>query len=166
MITYSEVPQIVITTAEELIAEFHPTLAGCRIGFVFRSQASTSGGKTIHAKTVKAPASIQPLLKEEIDILVTIAVDAFSNYGEEARRALIDHELCHIVEGENGWGTRGHDFEEFSEIMDRYGFWNNSLWGAKPSLEKAIQLQLGILPKQGSVIAINPNVLSQGEETS
>lgn len=61
--------------------------------------------------------------------LISIWYEGWVNMTPEQRRALIDHELCHcIVEedeetGNTKLGMRGHDIEEFNEIVSRHGFW-------------------------------------------
>lgn len=159
MTKFTEVPREVLHIAEELIAEFHPYLRDCNIGFVFRDEASTSGGKIVLAKTSKVPQNIRPLLQDEIDILVVIAEDQWALLSGEQRKALIDHELCHVTIGETGWKTQAHDIEEFKAIIERYGLWNRDLFGARTSIAQAVQLELSITgvekTERGAVIAVD-----------
>jgi len=148
---YSEVPQEVITLADILVRNFHPDLKDCKIGFVFRSEAATSGGKTVLATTSKITAKFKPYLTEELDILIVIAEDTWSNLSLEQRRAVIDHELYHITGSNDGWTTRLHDIEEFEGILERYGLWKNDLFRAKNSMVAAtIGTQLDFLASQPS----------------
>lgn len=165
MATYKEVTHEVIHLAEELIETVHPLLSECRIGFVFRDEAGTSGGKTVLAKTGKVPDKLKPLLQDELDILIVIAEDQWTMLESEQRRALIDHELCHIAIGNSGWTTRAHDIEEFGAIIQRYGLWNGDLFGLHTTLAKAVQLELPVKVEvaytQGSLIAVNPEQLEK-----
>lgn len=149
---YSEVTQEVIGLADVLIKNFHPYLKDCNIGFVFRSEASTSGGKTTLATTSKVTAKFKPYLTEELDILIVIAEDSWSQMSLDQRRALIDHQLCHITfGGTSGWTTRCHDIEEFEEILDRHGLWKSDLFHAKNSMIAAtVGTQLDFLASQPS----------------
>lgn len=159
MATYKEVTYEVIHLAEELIKTVHPLLRECRIGFVYRDEAGTSGGKTVLAKTGKVPDKLKPLLQDELDILIVIAEDQWTMLESEQRRALIDHELCHIAIGPSGWTTRAHDIEEFGAIIQRYGLWNGDLFGLHTTLAKAVQLELAITSveqtEKGLVIAVD-----------
>lgn len=137
MTAYTECPNEILSIARDLIAEYHPFLSDCTIGFVMRSEAGTSGGKTVLAHTTKVPDKLKPYLSDELDILIVIAEDKWLTLGENQRKALIDHELCHITASAAGWTTRAHDFEEFKEIVDRYGLWNNDLFYARSALAKA-----------------------------
>lgn len=59
---------------------------------------------------------------------------------EQAREALLAHELCHFeVNEEKGTlGTMGHDIEEFGFVVGEYGQWRPDLtWFAE-------QMQLGL----------------------
>ena len=159
MSKFTEVTQEVLHIAEELIAEHHPLLRDCKIGFVFRDEAGKSGGKVVLAKCSKIPENLKPHLQDELDILIVIAEDQWANLESEQRRALIDHELCHITTGPSGWTTRAHDIEEFGVIIQRYGLWNTDLFGLHTTLARAVQLELSITSvektERGAVIAID-----------
>jgi predicted metallopeptidase len=166
MATYKEVTHEVIHLAEELIRTVHPLLSECRIGFVFRDEAGTSGGKTVLAKTGKVPDKLKPLLQDELDILIVIAEDQWTTLESEQRRALIDHELCHIAMGNNGWTIRAHDIEEFGEIIQRYGLWNYSLYSQQKTLANAaaqmpLPLQVDVSYTKGSLVALKPEQLEK-----
>lgn len=160
MATYKEVTQEVLHLAEELIREHHPILRQCNIGFVFRDEAGTSGGKKVLAKASKVPENLKPHLPDELDILIVIAEDEWSGLTSEMRKATIDHELCHIAPGNSGWTIKAHDIEEFGAIIQRYGLWNGDLFGLQNVLARAVQLELPIKVEvaytEGSLIALKP----------
>jgi predicted metallopeptidase len=127
-ITWSEVSTEVLDRAERIIRIYHSEFMGhISIAFVFRSEAAYSGGMTILAKCAKVQPKLRPYL--DYDIIIWIAEDEYEKLSSEQRDALIDHELCHIkynISDEKIF-LRGHDFEEFYGIIQRYGFWNKSL---------------------------------------
>lgn len=118
----------------------HSDLWDTRIEWVFRSEASKSGGKTILG-TAKKISGLAALLAtpeatgdEDLDFFViTIAEDIWEYLSPKQRIALVDHELCHCkIEEVNDEGdlkllTVAHDIEEFSEIVVRHGLWRPDL---------------------------------------
>src|SRR4030042_2490250 len=103
-IEYKEVSNEVLSIAKELIDQYHQRLQECKIGFVFRSEASISGGKLVLGTTSKVTEKIKPMLSDDLDILIVLAEDEYSRMSTERRKALIDHELCHIVQNLNTFG--------------------------------------------------------------
>ncbi len=163
-VEYKEVSSDVLSIATEIIDRFHPQLKDCKIGFVFRSEASISGGKLVLGTTGKITEKIKPLLSQELDILIVLAEDEYSRMASDRRRALIDHELCHVIQNPNtgGWTTRSHDLNEFNEIIERYGLWSNDLILAGPAFARAAQLELpGItevtIEHNGQVVTLDAN---------
>jgi len=82
------------------------------------------------------------------DFVILLDANAWGDFTKAQRHALVDHELCHCalfvkdVEQrpvvwlrwtpdmdhpdsyvEVRWGLRGHDIEEFGEVLFRHGFW-------------------------------------------
>ncbi len=136
---WDKAPDEIVSEAAGLIEKFHKHLRDARIGFLFRSQASRSQGLIVLAKAQLVTARWKPLLKEELDFIIWIA----ENYWVEEltakqRTALLDHELCHCAGEWGEWTMRGHDIEEFNQILSRHGEWH-------PALEEAGEaLQLGL----------------------
>ena len=80
------------------------------------------------------------------------------------RKALIDHELCHIIANPNtgSWTTKAHDINEFNEIIERYGLWSNDLMAVGPTVAKALQLEMPAITEvtiehQGQVVTLDAN---------
>ena len=123
-----------------------------------RDEATQSGGKTVVAKVSKVPDKLKPYIPDELDILITISEDQWIRAEAEQRKAIIDHELCHIINKDVGWGIRAHDVEEFAVIIDRYGLWNGDLWSASVVLKKATQMVFPSVDFKagGNVVALKP----------
>ena len=156
MATYTECPKEVLSIAQELIALHHPFLSACNIGFVMRDEAGASGGKTVPAHTTKVPDKIRPHLTQELDILIVIAEDQYSGLSTDQRTALIDHELCHITVSKSGWTTCAHDIEEFREIIERHGLWNEDLFNASTTLARSVgQLPLFTVERNTTGVLIS-----------
>jgi len=157
MNTYSEVTNEVLTIAREVIDEYHHPLKEANIGFIFQEKATTSKGKTVYATAKKPPGWLSGFPDWEYDFVIVIAEDIWSHLADERKRALIDHELCHCRFEDGKASIRAHDVEEFSQIVERHGLWNQDLYLIAPKIEKAAQLELGISEKeehQGKLEAI------------
>lgn len=170
-IEYKEVPSEVLSIAKDLIDQFHPELKVCRIGFVFRSEAAVSGGKVVLGTTSKVTEKIKPLLSDELDILIVLAEDMYVPMLADRRKALIDHELCHIVYNPNSgsWTTKAHDINEFKVIVERYGLLSFDLQHIGPAIAKAVQMELpGItemtIEHKGQVVTLDANSLQKLEK--
>lgn len=134
--------------AKELIEDHHEHLREARFEFLFREFAARSRGKTIVAKAILCSPRDRTL--HGADFIIEIAQDEWASMPDEARRALIDHELCHCDVKRDEFGSpiyrggelqyclRPHDIEEFAEIVERYGLWNQDL----REHGKAFQLRL------------------------
>ncbi len=106
------------------------------------------------------------------DFAILIDENEWSVLPSAARAALVDHELCHCAlfvkdtsqrpafwrrfepardtydeaEHEYRWGMRGHDIEEFGEVLYRHGFWKPD---EHERYVKAVALQL-VMPTEAS----------------
>jgi hypothetical protein len=161
---WAQAPQSIIDLARKIIRDHHPDLEDAGIGFLLRSEASTSQGRTVWAKAGKVDAKLKPYLETvygEMHFVIWIAADVWAALNEEQRRALIDHELCHL-RFENGEPSLvGHDFEEFTCIVERYGLWNHALLGSANAFRHATQLELGLPALEhpathGRLVSIDP----------
>lgn len=121
--------------ADSIIEQHHKHLKHARILYVASTGTTTKGGKEVLAKTTKLSGlprwltDYQEERGEPYDFVITFYADAWSRLTPEQQIALVDHELCHIVEGEEDLDGNptfrlvGHDVEEFSEIIQRHGLW-------------------------------------------
>jgi hypothetical protein len=114
--------------ANDVIAHHHPHLADANFVFLMRSPTAKSKGKAVLGTAKKATPEHKALYLGEVDFIVTLAGAEWKDMTNRARRALLDHELCHCVgDSMKGWSMRGHDVEEFSEIIERHGLWHDEL---------------------------------------
>jgi hypothetical protein len=114
--------------ANDVIAHHHPHLADANFVFLMRSPTAKSKGKAVLGTAKKATPEHKALYLGEVDFIVTLAGAEWKDMTNRARRALLDHELCHCVgDSMKGWSMRGHDVEEFSEIIERHGLWHGDL---------------------------------------
>lgn len=130
--TYADA-ELVETFAKRLLKEHHSELATARIRYIWVSEASKKSGRPVLGKVRKISGALQFLT--DLDFLVEVALDQFNDLTEKQREALVDHLLqrCHGEEdektGEMKWSIRDPDVQEFSEILDRHGAWNEDLRG-------------------------------------
>lgn len=158
----------VIDIAERLIDNYHQRLHAVRIGFLFRESASLSKGMLVLGGAQLVPARLKPYM--DYDFMIWLALEEFNHLESEQREALIDHQLCHCgVDEDDKLYLVGHNVEEFSIILNRYGFWNSSLLNVK----KAFQLEMftGLEKveieyiKAGRVDAVDPEKMPEGALT-
>lgn len=141
-VTWEEAPQRVLDIARRIIDKHHPNLRFARIAFVMRSEASKSAGRLTLGKAKKVSPELQ--LHIEYDFIIWVAADWWQRLSPLQREALIDHELSHCKWDidEKAASLVGHDVEEFTHIIQRYGFW----WPMSDDFEVAVQQHLP-LPK-------------------
>jgi hypothetical protein len=119
------------TVAEVLISKHHSELGSARFLYIFRSKASKKGGIPVPGKVRKLGGWTQFAL--ESDFMMEIGLDMWNNMHANQRSALIDHLLSHCVgeederTGDMKWKTRPPEVQEFPEVAERHGAWNNPL---------------------------------------
>lgn len=119
--------------AAGLIANYHPELGTARIRYVFQDKANLKGGVEVYGQTKKVSGVSEYLL--EVDFLIVVAEDKWTEMANDQQTALVDHllERCTGEEdektGEMKWKVREPDVQEFASILRRHGAWNDSLSG-------------------------------------
>jgi hypothetical protein len=157
MTVWSEAPQSVVNIAQEVIEKYHPDLKGAVIGFLFRDKDGSSMGKAVWGKAKKVSDELRPYL--DYDFIIWISEETWIRLTEDQQTAVIDHELCHITKVDGEAKMRAHDIEEFRQIIERHGYWNQSLFGLDPSLVAQQMVLDGIeVIKRGRVDAVKPEV--------
>jgi hypothetical protein len=125
--------------AQPLIAAHHGHLRDARITFLFTTQKRRKCDRVRLGSAAKLSAlqrywsslaeTDTPSVQAGYDFLILIDHEEWGFMKPEQREALVDHELCHcwryVKETKKGtqerWGLRGHDVEEFTEIIARHG---------------------------------------------
>lgn len=151
--------------AREIIAEHHRHLVNTRIEFLFSDTTPTSGGQEVWAKSRKISGLSAFLAAENeypdfwVDkesgdedspkypgpfFVVVVASPIWHDLSFAQKKALVDHELCHLeVDEDSGkLSTRGHFIEEFPEVLKRHGLWNRETQVFHETSAKAAQLTL------------------------
>ena len=156
---FLEVSEEVIEMAQEIIEQYHPHLENAKVGFIFKDKAGKSGGRVVLGQASKVSEK-QQAAGLDLDFLIWLAKDYWDTMTSHKRMALIDHELCHCEYDEiDGASIRGHDVEEFGDIIDRYGLWRNDLIAIAPRFLAATQANLPGMPERGRVVAVQGNLV-------
>lgn len=137
---YWRAPEVEVI-ANRLITEHHEQLNrhDVAIRCVFRHPTAKSKGRLVLGKARKISGLAAHLVglvhaerlpeDEPVDFFVVeIAHEPWQGLTERQRIALVDHELCHLDvelddEGDRKLTMRGHDLEEFTEVVERHGLW-------------------------------------------
>jgi hypothetical protein len=83
--------------------------------------------------TIKRADDVLNVLREDdpgrFAYVIVIGLDAWEKLSTDQRRIVLDHELCHAAgqDPQGRWTLTGHDVEEFSAIIRRYGTWTADL---------------------------------------
>ena len=156
---WREAPGLVIEMATAIIAEHHPHLLDARIAFIMRSEAPLANGRYTMGKARKV--STEQQVHMPFDFVIWLAEDVWNRLTGLQKQALIDHELSHCMWDGFVASIRGHDVEEFTHIIERYGFW----WPRADDFESAVQTAL-LKPSEvrGKIKAVSPGVFTFKEE--
>jgi len=123
-VEYVPVTPEVLDLANEIIKEYHPELFGLTVSFVFKEDydVEDKGRGMVIGHCMKVPAAMRAIVDTEF--LIWISAKYYKSATMVQRRALLDHELMHIIIDDDGrLAVRTHDIEEFAAIIGRYGFW-------------------------------------------
>lgn len=165
---WMQAPSSVVKLAQDLIRDHHPSLKEAWIAILMRTKPTTSKGKVVMGHAEKVSEKWKALVKVDFDFLIWLDDETWGESDEQRRRAILDHELCHCKydPGTGKTSLRGHDIEEFGEIVERYGAWKADLLNFKTRLERGEQnqpaesgkvtRQLSMLPPKGGVITVDP----------
>lgn len=119
--------------AQELIAEVHTHLQEANILYLFTDKRRTKDNRVILG-TAKRAGKMERFLSGEsvdgeVDFILLFDKNEWELMPEAKKRAVVDHELCHCARGKDDkdgdptWTTRGHDVEEFAEVIERHGLY-------------------------------------------
>lgn len=117
--------------ASGLIRKHHPEVASARFKFICRSKAAKRAGSPVAGNVYKMSAKFEHLT--QTDFVMEIALDVWNPLAPRQRTALVDHLLTRCVgdedekTGEMKWSLRPPEVQEFSEVAERHGQWNEPL---------------------------------------
>jgi len=128
----------VMNTMRDLVAKYHPHLAGCvdEIAVIFKEKASEVGDVVIAGNTSKASPLFSILAETPWKFVITLAGDAWAELNDKQKLALLDHHLCACGGKEDKAGNMSYyvarpDVAFFREEVERHGVWRTS--GAAPT---------------------------------
>ncbi len=121
-------PKAVVKMADELRAEFHKDIEDARIAYVFVPKGLAKHGR-VSLGSAKKESDAHRLVSG-VNFIVRLSLDKWNSFTLEQQRAVLDHELCHCAAKYDdktaervGWKVRGHDLEEFGEVIERHGLY-------------------------------------------
>lgn len=133
----------VARVARDLIAKHHTDLVDVRIEYVFRSETAKSRGKEVWGQARKISGLNAYLSQEDgpneaesgdVDyFVIEISEPVWKDLDAGQRKALVDHELCHLTTsfneetGEVTLKLLHHDVEESRAVVIRHGLWRPDL---------------------------------------
>lgn len=128
--TFAHAPEV-RGIANELIEKYHPHLKGVEIEYRFADAAPMRAGKELWGT--------MEIGGEPLHFIMTIVKSLWDSIEKKTRTALVDHYLKHgHVEGAD-LSIEAFDFEEYADIVSRYGWWRQEVerfWKlAKPKSE-------------------------------
>lgn len=117
--------------AKKLIAKHHTHLGSARFRYICRNKATKRSGVPVPGNVYKMSNKFEYLVGQ--DFVIEVALDVWNNYSPQQRIALIDHLLTRCVgeeneeNGEMKWSVRSPEIQEFAEVAERNGQWNEGL---------------------------------------
>ena len=139
----------VIKLVESVMMRHHEHLEDARIGVLFRDEAPESNGRLTLGMTKKVTDEMRAA-GLDYHFIIWFAEDQWKLLTQHQRTALVDHELHHCQLDGVKPKIRPHDFEEFNEIIARYGIW----WPESHGTKVAVQAALPLLGRNGVVEAV------------
>ena len=111
-----------VISSEESLQDIRNSQA--TIVYLTSENAKMSNGKKVHAQCEKVPDKYKWSIPA--DFTITVFLPNIEGYTEEQKRILMFHELKHVgivfnADGSETYSTVPHDYEDFKEIIDRYG---------------------------------------------
>lgn len=145
----------------EIRAEYHFDTTEANIALAWRKGTKPNAdGHLVLGRCVKASDLQRELVDYDFVIVLNKEVWEDPEFDRDKKLALLDHELCHAAravdedgepkidsKGRPVWRVRGHDIEEFTEIVHRRGTWKRDLEKfAEVILAKKAPLLLAFTP--------------------
>lgn len=128
----------------------HLTEGDATIDWLMRVEPKRKGGRWVlgTACQPKVNGELSPMFDWLVtrlfgrmpDFLIVLDLGYWMDATPEQREILVFHELAHCVQKEDAfgapkfdkdghpvWGLKGHDVEEFTSVVARYGAWNEDI---------------------------------------
>ncbi len=137
--------------AEEVRMKWHEHLHEAEISFLMTKKPMSRGGRAIAGKAKLSKGLLS--FYSKADFVIIVSAEFWDKADVPKRRALLDHELKHCTyeedekSGEKIWMLRGHDIEEFTDVVDRHGLWHDGLKTFGHAVGR--QLELGLNGRAG-----------------
>jgi hypothetical protein len=116
--------------ALQLIPKFHAELGTARFKYICRSKAAKRSGNPVAGNVYKMSGKFEHLVG--CDFVLEVALDVWNGLNPNQRIALVDHLLTRCVgeedkDGSMKWKVRPPEVQEFPEVVERNGQWNDGL---------------------------------------
>ncbi|HED05454.1 MAG TPA: hypothetical protein ENI61_02075 [Ignavibacteria bacterium] len=134
--------EIVMGISKNLIKNYHSHLSAAEIRYIFRNRAAKRSGVKVSGNVYKMSGKYKFLTG--FDFIVEIALDVWNDLAPNQRIALVDHLLtrCVCIENETTgdfkWKVIPPAIQEFPEVAERNGQWNEGL----VDMEKALRIKM------------------------
>lgn len=118
---FAEIAAAVIEEEESLV-DIRNSQA--TIVYLVSESKKNSKGKAVCAECEKVPDKYKWSIPA--DFTITVFLPNVEGFSEEQKRILMFHELLHVgiifnSDGSESYSVRPHNYEDFKEIIDRYG---------------------------------------------
>lgn len=132
----SEEGKEIYSIMDRLIKKFHPELQEARIALAWNFSWKPDKDGHLTLGRCKKASDLDKSVPAPFDFVIILFNPFWKDpaVAKDQRYALLDHELCHaaVRHGSEGeilrdekdsvmYRTRGHDVEDFIEIIERYG---------------------------------------------
>jgi hypothetical protein len=150
-----------------LISNHRNDLAEAKFVLLFREGRWSSKNRETWATVKKLTAETKAMLQDAYsgkyglkdntpapDFVITVNYEVWNSFDETARYALLHHELCHCEkdidkDGNPKYSLIGHDLEEFTGIVRKYGNWSYDCRRMFEAMQNGGQQVLEFKPKEG-----------------
>ena len=128
-----------LTDLVEHILEEHGNVLDKNIGKANIAYMYSMSATSRTAGRIQRPDGAWRLLTD-YDYVMIVHKATWNEFDTEKRKALIFHELMHIISDDDDrtikWKLREHDVEEFIPVVKEYGLWTDNLKAFGNSIER------------------------------
>ena len=120
---FEPAPQWVKDMVRDVVEREHPTLSCVPMLILFDTRKRTSKGALVAAQIRKASDLMKAVDVGEHEFVISLDARLFRAAGvtDEEKRAIVYHELCHVMPDETGYRLVGHDYTLFNGEVKRHG---------------------------------------------